>query len=400
MLLKAPLLVCIAAVANAAVINTEPATTAPADAVPAATPAPTLSTPTGEGFVKRKVIASETQTSSSKPSPWLRTVSSTHRELVTPVIVGGVTFSAKPKNVKTPLPWLSVHPNGFLKTITPKVKNQVTQNASPDYGNWFDYPVTSTIKLADVIKDHDGEEDDTHLDVTYVSEKNHEDRLLNPIMRCTPDRYFKKKVYGEKIIQKPFCSPSENTNIIFGEVHWVTWYTRYFANAAKVRLHMAYVERGKNGILQKRGVESLEEDTFFTTEWMDNLDGVYPLEIIEDHLLGKALQDVVLSIQPDYIDDDEFSLTNGTLLTLRRYPLKPTKKTKQLQLEKKNDKSALYVALTIPTIMVFIFVGYAFINFLFRDNRTWKKIKIRSRRRLNERYTPLPSNTFELQNRS
>lgn len=399
MLLKASLFVCIATAANAAIINIDATTTAVENFIPTATPTPAPSTPAGDGLVKRKVITTDTDTSLSTPSPWLRTISSTHVELVTPVIVGGVTFSAKPKNVKTPLPWLSVQPNGFLKTITPKVKNQITQNPSPDYGNFFDYPVTSTIKLADIIKDHD-DKDATHDDITYVPEKNHEDRLLNPIMRCTPDRYFKKKINGEKVLQKPFCSPVENTNIIFGEIHWITWYTRYFPNAEKVRLHMAYVERGKNGVLQKRGVESLEEDAFFTTEWLDNLDGVYPLEITEDDLASQPIQDVVLSIQPDYIDDDEFSLVNGTLLTLRRYPIKPSKKTKKLQMEKKGDQSALYVALTIPTILVVVFVGYALINFLFRDNRTWKKIKIRSRRRLNERYTPLPSNTFELQNRS
>lgn len=396
------LYLCLAASASAAAIERIPIieTVPTSEPVPAAflTSDPEVTpTPIPGRLFKRRVIATTTSETLSLPSPWLRTVSSTHVELVTPAIIGGVTFSAKPKNVKTPLPWLSVHPNGYLKTILPKVKNGITQNASPDYGNYFDIPVTSTISLGDVIKEHKGT-GQMHEDITYIAEPNQEDRLLNPIMRCTPDRYFKKKVQGDKITQKPFCSPGENTNIILGETHWITWYTRYFPDAKKVRLHMAYIDRGKNGNLDKR--DFAEEDTFFTTDWIDNLDGVYPLEITSDDLLNEPIQNVVLSIQPDTVEDEDFNLVNGTQLILRMYPLKQ-KKMKKLKMENSADDSAVYVALTIPTIIVVFVCGYAIINYMFKDNRTWKKIKIKSRRRTlnNNRYTTLPTNTYELSNR-
>lgn len=346
---------------------------------------------------KRKVIPSKTSTSLSLPSPWLRTISSTVVQMVTPTIVGGVTFSAKPKNVDTPLPWLSIQPNGFVKTIMPKVKDGITKNASPTYGNYFDIPVTSTISLGALFEEHKGT-DKTHEEVNYIPDPNVADRRLNPIMRCTPDRYFKKKIIDTKVIQKPFCSPSHATNIIVGETHWITWYTRFFPNAKKVRLHMAYIEKGKNGHLKKR--DELQEDAFFTTEWLDNLDGVYPLEITPDELLGAPMQNVILSIQPDYVDDEDHSLVNGTELVFRRYPLKQ-KKIKKLQLESQNNDSALYVALTIPTVIVVFVCGYAIVNYMLKDNRSWKKLKIKTRSKAlnNGRYTALPTNTYELNRR-
>lgn len=389
-------ILCLAALTSFAGAAVVPSPTAKPSAVAYIDPLPT---PAGEpaNLFKRKVIPQKTSESKSLPSPWLRTVSSTVVQLVTPTIVGGVTFSAKPKDVKTPLPWLSVHANGFLKTITPNVKDGITKNASPSYGNYFDVPYTTTISLGAVMKEHEGS-DKTHEDVKYLPEPNAEDRLLNPIMRCTPNRYFKKKVNDEKVLQKPFCSPTDGTNIIVGEIHWITWYTRFFPDAKRVRLHMAYIEKGKNGQLGKR--DGPEEDAFFTTEWLNNLDGVYPLQITSDELLGAPIQDVVLSIQPDTVDDADFNLVNGTQLVLRRYPVKQ-KKLKKLKLENSKNDSALYVALTIPTIIVVFVCGYAMINYMFKDNRTWKKLKIKTKSRAlnNSRYTALPTNTYELHDR-
>lgn len=385
-LLKALSVILFAAGSNAAAVYVEASATS-AEITYTSTPTePT--TESEQRLFKRRVIETTKEVPLSTPPPWIRTISSTKLQAVTPVIVGGVTFSARPKDVKTPVPWLSVEANGYLKTIVPKVKNGVTQNASPDYGNYFDYPVTSKVEV-------DGE---THNNIKFHSEENHEDRLLNPIMRCTPDRYAVKKIDGNKVTFKPFCSPVERTNIIVGEVHWITWYTRYFSDIKKVRLHMAYIESSNSK--KKRDTESsIEEDTFFTTEWLDNLDGVYPLEITADDLLGQPIQEVILSIQPDNISDEDFNLVNGTRLTLRRYPLKG-KKLKKLKLDNKKDDSALYVALTIPTILVVVLCGYMIVNWTFRNNRTWKKIKIRSRRNFNNsRYTALPTNTYELQNR-
>lgn len=386
-------LVSTAAIAGPTVVAVEAfATTATSN------PAPTTVVDGPEHF-KRKVIAPKTTTALSLPSPWLRTVSS-KVELVTPTIIGGVTFSAKPKDVKTPVPWLSVQPNGFLKTIVPVIKDGVTKNASPDHGNYFDVAVTTTISLGEVIKEHKGS-GQMHEEVKHIPEPNAEDRLLNPIMRCTPDRYFKKKVYDTKELQKPFCSPSHDTGIIVGETHWITWYTRFFPDAKKVRLHMAYIERGKNGSgFKKRDVNGPEEDAFFTTEWMDNLDGVYPLQITPEELLDQPIQNVILSIQPDTVADEDFDLVNGTMLILRRWPVKQ-KKLKKLKMANENNGSALYVALTIPTIIVVFLCGYAMINYMFKDNRTWKKLKIKTRSRAlnNSRYTALPTNNYELQDR-
>lgn len=366
-----------------------------------------ISTPTPAIERRNPIEDEEITTTAAQLKPWLRThvlETTTVVELITPTVWEGVTFAAQPKsNLKIAPPWLSLEKNGRIKTITPKTKNGITQNASPEYGTWFQEEVTKTINLKTV----DGiKEDKIHEEIVFVEEDT-ADRLLNPIIRCTPERYFKKKRRPYNVMSDPFCTPKEGVNLIMDEVYWVTWYTKYFQDAEKVRLHLAYIEKNKYGHVGKRDLIPSEqqgllhkrdsEDAFWSSEWIPNLDGVYPLRILDEFFIDAPVHDVMLTIQPDTVEDEDFNLVNGTYVKIYRQSLK-VKTSQKLKVEQSNNDNALYVAMTIPTIMVVVFCGYAIVNYYFKDNRTWKKVRARSKRKIwsDPRYKRLPSNTYEL----
>ncbi|CAN6615748.1 PMA1 stabilization in the Golgi protein 1 [Trichomonascus vanleenenianus] len=344
-----------------------------------------------KGFVDKRPAST---TSQESLSPWIRTVSG-EVELVTPTVIDGITFSASPKPLKTPPPWVSLKKDGTPKTISPRVKGGETRNPWPDYDTWFDTPVTVTHDLSEKIKDHKGEK--YHVEIKNVPEDN-PDWQLNPLIRCTPDRYF--NTGGGKKNSDPFCTPNQNSLILLDKVHWITWYTRFFDKGDKVRLHLVYVEdRGEpvtKRSLGKRGTEV----AFFTTEWMENK-GYFPLEIERDWLMDEYEQMVVLSIQSKSMDDEEFDLLNGTILRLRLGPTvkKPSKEDyAKLELHRSED-GFMMAFLTIPTVLLVFCCAYLLVVWYTKDIRKISGLKPRSRRLRKGKYERLPSNTYELEER-
>lgn len=294
---------------------------------------------------------------------------------------------------------MSLDKGGKIKTIQPKLKHGITENGRPDYGTWFEEAITTTVNLKGVV---DGIVEDTpHEEIKYIPEDTTE-RDFNPIIRCTPDRYFAKKRKLEKIPSAPFCTPRDASNLILDEVYWISWFTKHYPGAEKVRLHLAYIEKNRYGGIGKRDTileKRDSEEAFWSSDWMTNLDGVFPLRIVDDFFLDKSpVHDVMLTLQPDTMADEDFNLINGTYLKIYRQAIK-TKKINKLRTEEdENSSGAIYVALTIPTLMVVVLLGYAIFNFVVRDSRTWKKMKLRSKRRIwsNPKYKQLPTNSYEL----
>jgi hypothetical protein len=238
--------------------------------------------------------------------PWPRTVSGKF-ELVTPVVIGGITFSASPKSIDTPTPWISLKNDGTPKTIVPKVKGGETKNPWPDYGTYFATPMTMTYDLSTLIAGHTGEK---YLEaINYVPEDD-TNRGLTPLLRCTPDRYFDRR--GIKHGSAPFCTPQQNSHIMAHQIHWVTWYTTYFNDTDMIRLHLAYVEESHHRDVTKRS----RGHAFWTTDWMDN-SGMYPLLVQEDWLSGEYEQLAVLAIQSESDDNEVFDVLQGTIIKLR-----------------------------------------------------------------------------------
>lgn len=329
------------------------------------------------------------------PKPWLRTVSGKVQR-VTPTVVDGITFSAKPRPGKTPPPWVSLEKDGIAKTIVPKVKGIETKNNWPDYGTYFDSSYTTIHDLQALLGDA-GEKDQYHTEVVLIPEDK-SNQVLNPLIRCTPDRYFTTN--DEPLGSAPFCTPQENSHILLGVTHWVTWYTKFFNQQDKVRLHLSIIQskHTKRSIEQQANHRLNDElivhrrdisDSIFTSDWLEN-NGMYPLEIKESWLDGEYEQLAVLSIQGESDLDNSFDLLQGSIVKLRRGPtvIKEDKDEKFKKIKTQDDDSFLFGILIIPTILLVFLVFYLFVSWSTRKKRSFTSLKPRSRRSaLSERYT-------------
>lgn len=354
----------------------------------------------------------EKMTTSEEVKPWVRTIYGSLNEIVTPTVIAGVTFSAKPDPTPNLLqPWVSLKKDGTPQTIKPEIKKGRTQKQKPDYSTYFKTATMHTFSYEELKavnmdpNDVHEEEEFVDEDDTYVS--------LNPIIRCTPDRYFSKGP-AKDIPSEPFCTPRENSDWKVGKTYFVTWYTRFFEDensdtvADKVRVHLSYVkEKSVEMGNHKRDISG----TFFTSEWIDNVDGLLPIEIKEDWLQNTYERRIIVSVQPYNIPDEDFDpRLNGVLLYIRMGSkvYKPTKEQLALQDAGISDDKWYYIALSIPTVVVIFFVLMYFFLYANGKNRDFTDVTrkaLNKKRRVlgkfsemkkfktmrNHKYTELPS---------
>ncbi|ODV62280.1 DUF4448 domain-containing protein ASCRUDRAFT_25117, partial [Ascoidea rubescens DSM 1968] len=338
------------------------------------------------------------------PEPWVRTIYSSIVEVVHPTVIDGITFSAKPSiETNIPQPWISLNNQGRPKTIKPKFQNGYTKNGYPDYSTWFKEPVTKTYDQKE-LKAHNMKDGDKLTQIEWIDE----DKTyvsLNPVIRCTPNRY-KKKGSTKILSSEPFCTPTENSSFDLDKVYFISWYTKYFKNAKNIRLHLAYVSESiyEKNYLRKRDEIDFEpkdddfesdskketdstvdknfnykpsgiEDAFFTSEWMlnENGDGMYPLIVDPDWIGEKNVyKKVVINLQPDNVADDDFDLlTNGTIVTFRKRA-KVDKKEKHSDNgflgEFGSEESKYMIMMAMPTVViVFACIMYFLLQLCAKD---------------------------------
>lgn len=312
----------------------------------------------------------EKLTTSEEPNPWYRTIYGSKVEIVTPTVIAGVTFRAKPSPTPNPLqPWITLNKNGEPKTVKPEIKNGITKKGSPDYSTYFKVVSTRTLAYED-LKAHNMDPDEVHEeevfsdeDDTYIS--------LNPVIRCTPNRYFNKGTSGD-IPSEPFCTPRENSQWKVGKTYFASWYTHFFKDEHsdevidEVRVHLSYVkERDEEKGFVKRDIPA----TFFTSEWLRNDEGMLPFEIQDEWLQGQRTRKVVLSVQPKNVPDEEFDpLEHGVLLFIDKGSkvYKNTKEEILLANAGFTNKHWLFVAITMPTVVVIALIVMYF--FLYANN--------------------------------
>ncbi|CEP62790.1 Psg1p LALA0_S06e03906g [Lachancea lanzarotensis] len=320
-----------------------------------------------------------TTTTSEEIKPWLRTIYSTQVEVVTPTVIAGVTFSAKPPMTSDALhPWISLDKLGSPKTKNPEIKKGRTVNGQPDYSTYFQTVHTTMLSGAEVGA-HNMDSNDIYNqeifedeDKTYVS--------LNPIIRCTPDRY-RNKGLAKDVSSEPFCTPFENVEWKIDHTYFVTWFTKFFEDPAtdkiaeKVRLHAFYVkEKSHEKGFGKRSLKG----AFFSTEWVKNVDGLYAMEPTEEWLQDKYEKRILLAIQPDYITDEEFDpWAHGLLLhvIMGSRVFKNTKEQLALQDAGLSDDTWYYVALTMPTMVVVACVAMYFFLHLNKNHRDIRDVR-------------------------
>lgn len=345
------------------------------------------------------------------PDPWVRTIYETMVEIVTPTVVQGVTISGKPPATTNGLePWITLKKDGSPKTVKPELKNGHLKNPSPTYGTWFATPTTVRY-TKEQLKAHNMADDDIHQEVQYI-EEDQTYHVLNPIVRCTPDSYFKKGL-NKQLSSEPFCFPKDNTYMAAGKSYFVTWYSKYF-EADKVRFHLSDIresQKDKGTIKQKRSAimdkgGKVSRESFFKSDWIDNDAGMYPLKIQEEFFGPEEIgsKRVLLSIQPDDVPDEEFDLIKNSLVISISKPKRSRKKEKHYDLkfleEKQKYKDLLpevdegldyeeYYAMMIIPLCVCIFAVFMYL-FITVNKVDLSHLKPRRPKGLNHGHKRIP----------
>ncbi|KAK9234955.1 hypothetical protein V1525DRAFT_411388 [Lipomyces kononenkoae] len=299
--------------------------------------------------------------------PWTRTAPSGTKETVTPFIVEGITISPRPA-VVTPtvaVPWISLKNNGAPVTIKPNVKDGYTKNASPTYGTWFAEETGAVDAIGSSTTASVAEESavakDTNALTTVMNGRYYEGEFerLNPIIRCTPERYLEQ---GDLA---PLCSPTSSSELLSGHAYFVTWYSRYF-NSTQVRINLLDYDTlsitSPSAIHDKSVEKSLKEFAFFTSEWVDNELGYYILEI-DPKWIGKPFsKSVYIHIESPVEAADDLDVTHAPLVTLMKGP-------KAMRNTQRYEEQTLEMAATIPLCVLVFCVFLAAFHFCTRRSR-------------------------------
>lgn len=348
-------------------------------------PAGTEPTDIAEALEKRadpfkrpaKVFSKKTKiTRAHVTKPWLLKPTDGAEPIhVTPTVWGDALFRGQQAVGAVPNPWIKLKKDGQAKTITPKVVKGKTKNAPPEYGDYFhvNRDVTENAREAG-IKTADPTANIVHN--LMLQEEDPIEASFNPVERCTPEKFIKVK----KQRVGPWCSPQYGKGVMLDTVHWFTWYTRDFPDAEKVRLHCAYIQ-GK--ALHKRD-DIAGDHTFFISDWVSNVWGVYPMEIEEDWLDGEYDQKVAVAIQPDTMDDDEvteeYLLKNSTFVRFRRGAIVQKKDKGRLDLDK-SEEGMMITIITIPSVVVIFACIYILFSQVTAGARAIPKFKNQRRKK-------------------
>lgn len=336
------------------------------------------------------------------PKPWLRTIYGSVHEVVTPYVVGGVTFAGTQATQTDGLaPWISIKKDGLPKTITPKLKGNIIENSFPPVKTYFQTATTIVHHQKD-IKAHNLKDDDTIEEVQMIEEDDTYVKL-SPIQRCTPDYYYKKGIANMES-SEPFCAPRDHQKMRVGPTYFITWFSRYFKDVKNVKFHYAYVnEKAHDKGFDKReimdsalknmdaqleelsGEEEAQGDVygaFYSSDWISNDNGWYAVDVDKKWLKGKVYKKVVIAMQPDTIADEDFRILDAPRLfatfQLRESIGKNTKEMRKLQDQAGTNDDVYYVIASIPTavmISVLFMYGFLYLNRKHRDLSHVKKPK-------------------------
>lgn len=382
-------------------------------------------------YKKLQEMKSSPPTTDDGPSPWLRTIYSNKKEIVTPTVIAGVTFSAKPPATTDGLePWISLKKDGSPKTIKPKMKNGKIQNKSPDYNTWFQTPVTRTYTKEE-LQAHNQEDDQIFEHVEYLPE-DLTYKMLNPIIRCTPE-FYKKKGMAKDKSSEPFCFPSDNSNWKADKTYFVTWYHRFFDDEVKnVRLHLSYVRESlrqkglkrdevmnltvsvdkyskRSSVMEKGGL--LDGKSFFVSDWVAKDEGLLPITVDPEWIGDDFYRKILISLQPDTVDDEEFDRMKNFVVVeiakgakVAKGHLEDIKKQEERErlkaelgddyvVEEGIDYEKYMVMMSLPLcVLVAAFGMYLFVllNKRNTDLSFLKKVKFNHKKPKSRKYTELP----------
>ncbi|ODQ78240.1 hypothetical protein BABINDRAFT_16995, partial [Babjeviella inositovora NRRL Y-12698] len=339
----------------------------------------------------KKVIDRRTTTTSTTEAlqAWRRTIYDTVVELVHPTVVAGVTFSAKPPATTDAMAfWVSLNKDGTPKTIKPKNKGGIIKNSSPGYSTWFQTPMTTTLSFEEV-KAHNMLPDEKHVEVSYTPE-DETYVLLIPIIRCTPERYFKKGV-AKNVVSAPFCTPQQDVQWRTEKTYFLTWYSKFFnTDVTNVRVHLAYItetrsEKGmaKRGIIDHKDADVEDRpmtgiaSAFYSSSWVRNQDGIIPIYIDEKWLVNTySYSKVIIGIQPDDMSDEDFDFHTNSIKVNISKTAKVAKNPKGVLKEENNSgDDVYYIIMALPTVVILAALGMYVFLWMTKGDRDLSHLK-------------------------
>lgn len=449
------------------------AATVPEDLLPLETPAPvpTSTAPAtvhlfkrvrdviiNKDYAKQQAAKTQSSTTETPPPKWIRTYDG-KTEIVTPTVIQGVTFSAKPPATTNGLEWwVTLKDDGSPKTIKPQNKNGQIKNGRPDYSTWFQTATTVSYNK-DQLKAHNMADDEIFEEVQYIQEADLDTHLLSPLIRCTPDRY-KKKGIGRDKSTAPFCTPKDNARLTMGKAYFITWYSRFFDEDVKnVRIHLNYInEKWTQKGLKKRDEDSIDEievdnstdeivqdieikkrssvlehggkisSNFFKSDLIDVDAGWFALEISPDWFDKEYWRKVLISVVPEGYEEKEdydvfkdsivieiwkgVKVSKGHLEDLKRLEEKyANRHMYDIEVEEGINFDEYMMMIALPTCVVLAAVGmwlFVTINKIdlsklkkrkfARDKTTHKRIPFISKKNKETAYSELPQFNTELDN--
>lgn len=376
-------------------------------------------------YQKKESLRIHGEASEEPPKPWIRTIYSGQVEIVTPTVVGGVTFSAPPPLETNGLePWISLDKNGRPKTIKPQIKGGATKNPLPTYGTYFQTAVTKTYNKEE-LKAHNMADDEVFEHVVWEKEDTtYQD--LNPVIRCTP-KLYKNKGMAKNVSPEPFCFPRDDAMWHVDKTYFVTWYHRFFdEDVSKVKLHLSYIkETARQKGLKKRSLEMLEtgmnavkskfkrsqliekggtisQRSFFSSDWLDKSVGILPITVNKEWVGDEWNKKALISLQPDNVGDDEFDfLEHSIVVEIAHGPkvgkehnvdVKKQEEKERMRLlygdnydiEEGIDYEKYIIIITIPTCVVIAVFGmyiFIWINKKHTDLSFLKSVKFKKKRK-------------------
>lgn len=169
---------------------------------------------------------------------------------VTPTVIDGVTISASPVT-STATPWVSLDSSGIPYAVTPTVSGESTISASPT-----------------------------------PSQNNYPDSIgVPPVLRCFGDRV---PAEDSSTPGYPFCTAANGTEMVVGETYWITWDPTYWGSTDITRIKLSLISYPIRD----------DEPPIFTTEYVSNNNGYYPLEVLSNYRRSGTAGYVYLQITP------------------------------------------------------------------------------------------------------
>lgn len=340
------------------------ASAASAATLPVITPSPSLAPNTKNQRIDQQFATLVKRANNGQvplaQSVWTSTLPNGALQLVTATTIDGVTISASPAS-KTDsakaTPWVSIDGSGVPVMVTPSIVSAGGETVSaspvpPTAVNGKRYPTPAAVP---------------------------------PVLRCFGDRVPPDRSQPQNARSAPgypFCSPLNGTEWIVGETYWITWDPTYWGSSSA----NANNDDNSKSITHVRiFARSLpindNEDKVFTTDWIPNADGYFPLTILNEYKIENTNGYMFINMAPLVpagigSDVDHVGTVSGPIIRVIRSKSEALHPITRVPSDNRRhqtgssssglSKGQLVAAILLPIIVALVLAGFAYHWFVLR----------------------------------